>query len=90
MTLRLLAGRSGALQFARGLHQQAVEQFTALLGERGVTTDPVALSAHNSDWTNVYKGDAKVVLSPTCTAEVSSVLALCHQHNIGIVPQGKY
>ena len=84
----MLKRRSGALQLARGLHQQAVDEFTALLGERGVTTDPVALSAHNSDWTNVYKGDAKVALSPSCTDEVSRVLAYCHQRNISVVPQG--
>ena len=86
--LRMLARRGGAIQLARGLHQQAVDQFTALLGERGVTTDPVTLSAHNSDWTNVYKGNAKVVLSPSCTDEVSRVLAHCHEHNISVVPQG--
>lgn len=86
--LRSLARSGGSLQWARALHQQAVEQLTALLGERGVTTDPVALSAHNSDWTNVYKGEAKVVVSPSCTEEVSRVLAHCHKHHISVVPQG--
>jgi hypothetical protein len=86
--LRRIFQRIGALQIARQLHQNAVQHFTDLLGERGVNTDPVALSAHNTDWTRVYQGDARVVLSPSCTKEVSGVLAYCNEHNIGIVPQG--
>jgi FAD/FMN-containing dehydrogenase len=86
--LRMVSQRHGAMQIARQLHQNALQQFTDLLGERGVNTDPVALSAHNADWTHVYKGDARVVLSPSCTEEVSSVLAYCNENNIGIVPQG--
>lgn len=85
--LRSLA-RSSRRLLGRELHQRALEQFAALLGERGVNTDPIALSAHNSDWTKVYQGDAKVVLSPSCTEEVSKVLAYCNEHNISVVPQG--
>lgn len=70
-------------------HQQALTAFREILGEKGVTTDPVALQGHNFDWfENRTGGNASVVLAPASTAEVSKVLSYCNGQGIPVVPQG--
>ena len=46
------------------------------------------LARYNQDWTGQYRGSSPLVLRPTNTSEVASILRYCHDNFIGIVPQG--
>jgi FAD/FMN-containing dehydrogenase len=60
----------------------------ALLGERGLTTDPDRMNAWLTDWRGRYKGRAVALASPATTAEVAALVELCAVHGVPIVPQG--
>lgn len=61
---------------------------TALLGERGLTTDPDRMDAWLTDWRGRYTGRALALASPASTAEVAALVRLCATHRVPIVPQG--
>lgn len=60
----------------------------ALLGERGLTTDPERVDAWLTDWRGRYTGRALALASPASTAEVAALVKLCAAHGVPIVPQG--
>jgi FAD/FMN-containing dehydrogenase len=58
--------------------------------QRQLSSDSRAeeLVRYNQDWTGEYRGSSSLVLRPTNTSEVSSILRYCHENFIGVVPQG--
>jgi FAD/FMN-containing dehydrogenase len=60
----------------------------ALLGPKGLSTDPAVLSPWLTDWRGRYTGRALALASPASTQEVSQLVKLCAAHGISIVPQG--
>ena len=76
------------------LTPEHVAFFRDTLGPSGVIdglSDPAAaddLEGYNADWMRKYRGQARVVVKPASTAEVSAVLAYCHEHSLAVVPQG--
>jgi FAD/FMN-containing dehydrogenase len=60
----------------------------ALLGPRGLTTDPERMDVWLTDWRGRYTGRALALASPASTAEVSALVRLCAAHGVPIVPQG--
>lgn len=60
----------------------------ALLGERGLTTDPERMDAWLTDWRGRYTGRALALAAPASTAEVAALVKLCALHGVPIVPQG--
>jgi FAD/FMN-containing dehydrogenase len=60
----------------------------ALLGPRGITTDPDRIDAWLTDWRGRYTGRALALASPASTAEVAALVKLCAAHGVPIVPQG--
>ncbi len=65
-----------------------LEQVAALLGPRGLTSDPDLLSPWLTDWRGRFTGKALALASPASTGEVSALVRLCAQHGVAIVPQG--
>ena len=67
-----------------------VTAFQDLLNHRpgSVVTDPHVLHRYNVDWTRKFAGNSHVLLKPCNTSQVSDILKYCHEHNIGVVPQG--
>ena len=59
-----------------------------MLGKKAVITDADDIQPHNSDWTNKFVGNSKLLLRPTTTEEVSSILRFCNERKLAIVPQG--
>ncbi|MFG1388997.1 FAD-binding oxidoreductase [Xanthobacter versatilis] len=59
----------------------------AALGEKYVLTDPDALSPYAQDWRGRYRGDARAVVLPNSTEEVATLLRLCQEFGIPVVPQ---
>ncbi|HSF12415.1 MAG TPA: FAD-binding oxidoreductase [Erythrobacter sp.] len=60
----------------------------ALLGPRGLTTDPERMDVWLTDWRGRYTGRALALASPASTAEVAALVKLCAAHGVPIVPQG--
>ncbi len=60
----------------------------ALLGPRGLTTDPERMDSWLTDWRGRYTGRALALASPASTAEVAALVKLCAAHGVPIVPQG--
>lgn len=68
--------------------QGVLQQLSELVGAAGVVTDPVARQAHLVDERQLYQGQAALILRPDRVEQVAGILALCHEHRIGVVPQG--
>jgi FAD/FMN-containing dehydrogenase len=61
---------------------------TALLGPRGLTTDPELMDPWLTDWRGRYTGRAMALAMPASTQEVAALVKLCAAHGVPIVPQG--
>lgn len=68
--------------------QDSLERFAALLGPKGITTDPDAIAPWATDWRGRYHGAASAILSPASTAQVAAVVALAAELAVPLVPQG--
>lgn len=53
-----------------------------------LTEDPAEKAAFGRDWTKVYDPNPSAVAFPRTTPEVSSLLKLCSEHGIAVVPSG--
>jgi FAD/FMN-containing dehydrogenase len=53
-----------------------------------LTDDPTDLAEYGRDWTRIYAPDPAAIAFPRTTAEVSRLLALCHEHAVPVVPSG--
>lgn len=70
-----------------------VKFFKGVLGSQavidGVTENASEhLSGFNIDWTRKYRGQARLLLTPETTQQVSAVLRYCNEHKLAINPQG--
>ncbi|HSJ78483.1 MAG TPA: FAD-binding oxidoreductase, partial [Erythrobacter sp.] len=63
-------------------------EVSALLGPRGITTDPELMDVWLTDWRGRYTGKAMAMASPASTTEVAALIRLCTAHRVPIVPQG--
>lgn len=68
--------------------QDAIERFAALLGPKGIVTDPDDIAPWTHDWRGRYHGTARAILAPASTREVADCIALAAELGIAIVPQG--
>lgn len=60
----------------------------AIVGDRGILTEPSDTAAYSEDWRRLYKGTTAAVIRPGTTEELAAVVALCAQSGTAIVPQG--
>lgn len=67
---------------------QLIERLIAIVGPKNVVTDALDMSAYLTEPRDLFAGLAQCVVRPGTTAEVAAVLALCHETNTRIVPQG--
>ncbi|WP_439550932.1 FAD-binding oxidoreductase [Falsiroseomonas sp.] len=65
-----------------------LDRLHALLGPRGLLTDPADIAPHLSDWRALYQGRALAVARPADTAEVAAVVRLAHETGTPITVQG--
>ncbi len=61
---------------------------TKQLGDDGVQTHPETLETYGRDWTKVHTPNPVALLLPTSTEDVSTILALCNEHEVAVVPSG--
>ena len=62
-------------------------RFADIVGEANALTRPEDQEAYLREWRDKYVGKTPIVLRPGTTDEVSRILALAHEHGIGVVPQ---
>ena len=60
----------------------------AIVGDRGLLTDPTDTAAYTQDWRKLYTGRTAGVIRPANTAEVAAVVKLAAQAGVPLVPQG--
>ena len=65
-----------------------LDAIRAVVGDRGMLTDPSDTAAASEDWRRLYKGRTRAVIRPADTAEVASVVRLCAGAGVPIVTQG--
>ncbi len=60
----------------------------ALLGDRAVLTGEADQQRYLHDWRDRHHGRAACIVLPQSVAEVSAVLAYCHENGVPVFPQG--
>ena len=60
----------------------------SVVGEANVLTADSDVAPYVNDWRDAFRGRARAVVRPAATAEVASVVRLCTEHRVPIVPQG--
>jgi FAD/FMN-containing dehydrogenase len=66
----------------------AVARLRADLPPDSITDDPDELRELGKDWTKVYAPSPSLVVLPRSTDEVARTLAICHAHDVAVVPSG--
>jgi len=69
-------------------HQTFLDEASARLGPRGLTSDPDLLQPWLTDWRGHFTGQACAMASPASTEELAALVRLCAAHGVPIVPQG--
>lgn len=65
-----------------------LEQFTAIVGPENVITSNAGRLVYSYDATPNYQSMPDAVIAPRNTNEVSSIINLCREHKIPLVPRG--
>jgi FAD/FMN-containing dehydrogenase len=65
-----------------------LERIAAIVGPKGIITDPREQEGHVVDWRKLYRGTTPAVVRPASAAEVAAVVSLCAETRTAIVPQG--
>lgn len=60
----------------------------AVVGDRGLLTDPADTAASSEDWRHLYQGRTPAVVRPATPQETAAVVRLCADAGVPIVPQG--
>ncbi|MCC5869415.1 MAG: FAD-binding oxidoreductase [Gammaproteobacteria bacterium] len=66
----------------------ALAAIRELLGPEGTSDDPDVLAPRLREWRDRFHGATALLIRPATTGELSQVMRLCHEHRIGVVPQG--
>jgi len=65
-----------------------LESCRAAIGANYVITDNADMASYLTDWRQRFTGKALAVVKPGSTEEVASIVHLCNQHQVPVVPQG--
>ncbi len=64
------------------------ERLQAVVGDTGLVTDPDLMAGYLADWRGAFLGTAAAVVRPASTDDVATVLRICHEEGVAVVPQG--
>src|SRR3954451_9661969 len=59
-----------------------------ILDPRHVLSAPDRKAPYERDYTDRYRGQARLVVRPADTDEVAAVMRTCAEHRVAVVPQG--
>jgi FAD/FMN-containing dehydrogenase len=65
-----------------------LDSIRAVVGARGLLTDPADTAAYSEDWRRLYRGHTPAVIRPANTDELAQVVRLCAAAGAPLVPQG--
>jgi FAD/FMN-containing dehydrogenase len=68
--------------------QEIIDRFKALLGPKGVITDPDDVAPWLTDWRGRFHGNAVAILQPISAEEVAATITLAGELGVPLVPQG--
>lgn len=68
--------------------QEIIDQFVALLGPKGVVTEPDDIAPWLTDWRGRFHGAAAAILQPDSTEKVAAAITLAGELGVPLVPQG--
>jgi FAD/FMN-containing dehydrogenase len=71
-----------------GSSQSFLARLEAIVGIQGLITHSDEITPYVVDWRGRYHGRTKAVVRPASTEQVVSVVKLCAQQHVPIVPQG--
>jgi FAD/FMN-containing dehydrogenase len=66
----------------------AARRIRNVLGPSGILVDAAELAPFLEDFRKLYRGTTGLVACPASTAEVGSVLTICNELGVGVVPHG--
>ncbi|NKX40941.1 FAD-binding oxidoreductase [Rhodobacteraceae bacterium R_SAG2] len=64
------------------------EQVLAALPAEIVVSDKDIIDGYTTDFRKKYRGESPALLRPRSTEEVASIVRLCNQHNVALIPVG--
>ena len=64
-----------------------LEAISAIVGEKGIVSADNA-APFLTEWRSRWPGKAAMIVTPASTREVASIVKLCAEHHVAIVPQG--
>jgi glycolate oxidase len=70
------------------LRREFIRQLEGVVGPEGVIATPEGRLTYECDMHTFYKGAPDVVCLPTSTAQVASVVRLCREARVPVVPRG--
>ena len=70
------------------MYSDFIKGLIDVLGSDGVLQHPTELEPYLTDWRAIFKGQALAVVFPKTSSEVQSIVQLCQEFAIAIVPQG--
>ena len=68
------------------LEQHHIDALSAITGPKGVIDDN--RDAYLTEWRSRWHGQSPLILAPASVDEAARIVAYCHEHGIGITPQG--
>jgi FAD/FMN-containing dehydrogenase len=73
---------------AARIERAVLEHLKEAAGPKGWIEDAAGKAPYLDDFRGLFHGEAPLVLRPADTAGVASIMRICHEHAIGVVPQG--
>jgi len=70
------------------ISSDSLQQLKAIVGPAGYLDQPGDVEPYTIDHRKLYKGATPLVLRPDSTEQVASILRLCNEAGIGVVPVG--
>jgi FAD/FMN-containing dehydrogenase len=67
--------------------QSTLDRLAAVVGEANAIRDPARMDAYMREWRHIWVGRSPLVLRPSCTEDVSRILAIASETRTAIVPQ---
>ncbi len=73
---------------AKPVPPEVIERLKAAVGPAGTLDDPADIAPYCKSFRDDWEGRVPLVLRPQSTAEVASIVRICAEAGVGIVPQG--